>query len=58
MNGAGAARKYSGTYACRRENGPNAPYTGGIVSIVNDHESVVVVRLRVYGADFERTVLH
>jgi len=46
------------TYACRRENGPNAPYTAGIVSIVNGHKSVVVARLRVYGAGSERIVLH
>lgn len=52
MNGAGATRACPcpGSYACRRENGPNAPYTGGIVSIVNGHESVVIVRLRVYEA--------
>lgn len=50
MNGAGAVRACPSSYACRRENGSNAPYTGGIVSIVNGHESVVTVRLRVYGA--------
>jgi len=51
MNGAGAMRACPclGSYACRRENGSNAPYTSSIVSIVNGHESVVVVRLCVYG---------
>lgn len=53
MNGAGAVRACPGSYACRRENGPNAPYTGGTVFTVNGHESVVVERLRVYGA-YER----
>lgn len=54
MNEAGTARACPGSYACRRENGPNAPYTSGIVSIVNGHESAVVVRLRVYGARWLR----